>query len=291
MENNKALLRPFDLAQAEAGAAICWSHLDDPVAFVGRCSNNDIAVRRDDGIIETTYEFSLRMKPLFWKEGKPVYAGDKLWHTIAKKWIVVTELQGHPDSEKEGYFVDADGINSAAALCTIDAQPVPLFQLDGKDVFAGDKLWNTLYRGWMTVASLQEGTSPLEGYFVATDGRYGCSRFCRWEEAPQPLFTLDGQPVFKGTRLWHNRDNAWVTVVCMQRNKDFLDENGISRFSGYCTRDKPESKTIVVRYANVYSALLSSSRYIGELFTTPDGARCAPGSERSLGIARIEWEE
>lgn len=76
--NNKELLRPFDLAQAEAGDPICWSYLDDPVAFVGRCANSDIAVRRDDGIIETPCEFSLRMKPLFWKEGKPVYVGDSL---------------------------------------------------------------------------------------------------------------------------------------------------------------------------------------------------------------------
>lgn len=291
MKKNRDLLRKFNLELAKAGDAICWSHLDESIMFVGRSTNNNIAIRREDGVIETPYSTSLRMKPLFWKDDQPVYRGDSLWHTIAKKWIVVTKLQGHPDSEEEGYFVDDHGLNAAATLCTFDAQPVPLFQLDGKDVFAGDKLWNTLYRDWMIVASLQEGASPLEGYFVATDGRHGCSKFCSWEESPQPLFTLDGQPVFKGTRLWHNRDNAWVTVVCMQRNKDFLDENGISRFSGYCTWDKPKSKTIVVRYANVYSALLSSSRYIGELFTTPDGASGASGSERSLGVARIEWEE
>lgn len=290
--NNKELLRPFDLAQAEAGAAICWSHLDEPVAFVGRCSNHDIAVRWDDGIVETPCEFSLRMKPLFWKEGKPVYAGDSLWHTIAKKWIVVTKLQGHPNSEEEGYFVDNYGLDAAATLCTFDAQPVPLFQLDGKDVFAGDKLWNVLYRDWMTVDSVQFGTLAHEGYFIDTDGRHGSSRFCRWEESPQPLFTLDGQPVFKGTRLWHNRDNKWVTAICMLPNKDFLDENGIGRSPSYCTWDKPKPKTTIVRYANVYAYLPNGTpRYLGDLYSTPDGARGAPGSERSLGVARIEWEE
>lgn len=289
--NNKKLLRPFDLAQAEAGAAICWSHLDEPIAFVGRCSNNDIAVRRDDGIIETPTSFSLRMKPLFWKDGQPVYAGDKLWHTIAKKWIVVTKLQGRPDSEKEGYFVDDYGLNAAATLCTFDAQPVPLFQLDGKDVFTGDKLWNILYRDWMTVECMQVNAPESDAsYFIATDGRNGCSKYCSWEDLSAPLFTLDGQPVYKGTRLWHKFSNKWVTVTGMYPSGDFIDEAGGGRSPYYCTWEKP--KATFVRYANVYANLPNgTSRYLGELYSTPDGPKDVFGSEKSLGIARIEWEE
>lgn len=287
--NNKNLLRPFDLAQAETGAAICWSHLDKPIMFVGRSTNSGIAIRREDGIIETTTSFSLRMKPLFWKEGKPVYAGDSLWHTISKKWIVVSELQKHPEAEKEGYFVDADGIKAAAALCTIDAQPVPLFQLDGKDVFAGDKLWNTLHRDWMTVDSVQFGTLAHEGYFIDTDGRHGCSKFCSWEDLSAPLFILDGRSVYRGTRLWHKFANKWVTIKGMSPSGDFIDEAGEGHSPRYCTWEKP--KTTVVRYANVYRWPNSSGRYLGDLFKTVADAQAVKGFEKSIGIARIEWEE
>lgn len=283
------LLRPFDQKQAEAGDPIMWSHLSEPVTFVGMCNGGKVAVKCADGLIETPCSSSLRMKPLFWKEGKPVYRGDSLWHTLTKEFIAVTKLQGHPDSEKEGYFVDNYGLNAQAALCTFDAQPVPLFQLDGKDVFAGDKLWNTLYRDWLTVASLQEGVFPLEGYFVATDGRLGCSRFCRWEESPQSLFILDGQPVFKGTRLWHNRDNKWVTVTGVNLFGDFIDENGIGRSPSYCRWDKPTKK--VVRYANVYgNNNTPKSIYFGGIFESPEVAK-AKASSSAISIARIEWEE
>lgn len=286
---NKKLLRPFDLALAQAGDAICWSHLDDQITFVGEHVNGDVVIKKSDGKFELPNTFSLRMKPLFWKDGRPVYRGDSLWHTIAKKWIVVTKLQGHPDSEKEGYFVDNHGLDAAAALCTFDAQPV-LFQLGGKDVFAGDKLWNTLYRDWMTVASLQEGAFPLEGYFVATDGRPGCSRFCRWEESPQPLFMLEGKPVFKGTRLWHNRANKWVMVTEMNPSGGFIDEAGEGRSSSYCSWEKP--KTTVVRYANVYvDPYNGKTRCLGEWYSTPDGPKAVFDHEESISVARIEWEE
>lgn len=288
--NNKNLLRPFDLAQAEAGAAICWSALDEPVTFVGRTTSESIAIRQNNGFIETTCRTSLRMKPLFWKEGKPVYVGDSLWHTIAKQWIVVAKLQDHPDSEKEGYFIDTDGFNAAATLCTFDTQPVPLFRVEGKDVFAGDKFWNVLYKEWMTIAVMQiDSFVGNVGYFVATDGRHGCLKFCSWEDLSAPLFILDGQPVYKGTRLWHTRDNHWVTVAGMYFAEDFIDENSIRRSPCYCAWEKP--KTTVVRYANVYRGSASSGRYLGDLFTTVADAQAVKGSKEGVGVARIEWQE
>lgn len=288
MKKNRDLLRKFNLELAKAGDAICWSHLDESIMFVGRSTNNNIAIRREDGVIETPYSTSLRMKPLFWKEGKPVYAGDKLWHTLPKKWVVVTKLQGHPDAEKEGYFVDDYGLNATATLCTFDAQPVPLFQLDGKDVFAGDKLWNILYRDWMTVECMQ--VNAPEGYFIDTDGRHGYSKFCSWEDLSAPLFTLDGRSVYRGTRLWHKFANKWVTVTGMYPSGDFIDEAGVGRSPRYCTWEKP--KATFVRYANVHANLPNGTlRYLGELYSTPDGPKDVFGSEKSLGIARVEWEE
>ena len=229
--NNKELLRPFDLAQAKAGAAVCWSYLDEPVTFVGRCANSDIAVRRDDGIIETPCESSLRMKPLFWKDGQPVYVGDSLWHTISKRTLIVGRLQEGAEAEEYGFFYDTQGSRARADLCLFEAPP-------------------------------------------------------------QPLFTLEGKPVNQGDRLWHTRDNLWVTVMGMGMfpSGDFIDEAGGGRSPRYCTWEKPE--TIVVRYANVYvDPLNGKAYYLGGMYANPDGPKDEFGSEKPLGIARIEWEE
>lgn len=227
--NNKDLLRPFDLAQAEAGAAICWSQLGAPITFVGRTPNGCIAVRRADGVILTPYKSSLRMKPLFWKEGRPVYAGDNLWHTISRRTLVVDRLQNDPDAEEYGFFYDIQGVCVRADLCT-------------------------------------------------------------FEEPPKPLSTLEGKLVFKGDRLWHNLTNKWVTVTGMYPSGDFIDEVGGGCSPCHCTWEKP--KTTVVRYANVYADLLNGkTRYLGGMYATHDGPKGAYGSEQSLGVARIEWQE
>lgn len=227
--NNKDLLRPFDLAQAEAGAAIRWSHIDEPAAFVGCCSNGDIAIRRTDGILEMPPSSSLRMKPLFWKEDKPVYVGDRLWHTISRRTLVVDRLQNDPDAEEYGFFYDTQGLCARADLCM-------------------------------------------------------------FEEPPEPLFILEGKPVNKGDRLWHNRANKWVTVTGMYPSGDFIDEAGEGRSPCYCTWEKP--KTTVVRYANVYADLPNGKVHtLGDLYFTPDAPKNVFGSEKSIGIARIEWQE
>lgn len=229
--NNKNLLRPFDLAQAEAGAAICWNCLDEPITFVGRTISESIAVRLPGGVIVVTpYKSSLRMKPLFWKEGKPVYAGDNLWHTLSRHTLIVDRLQEHADAEKFGYFYDTQG-----------------FQV--------------------------------------------CADLCRFEEPLEPLFMLEGKLVNKGDRLWHNLTNKWITVTGMYPSGDFIDEAGGGRSPCYCTWEKPKT-TVVVRYANVYADLPNGkARYLGEFHPTPDGPKGVCGSEKSLGIARIEWQE
>lgn len=225
--NNKDLLRPFDLAQAEAGAAICCSHLEEPITFVGRTVDGCVAVRRADGGIVMPYKSSLRMKPLFWKEGKPVYVGDRLWHTISRRTLVVERLQEDAKAEKYGLFYDAQGARV-------------------------------------------------------------CADLCRFKAPPEPLFTLEGKPVNKGDRLWHTRDKQWVTVTGMYLTGDFSDENGFSRSPCYCSWEKP--KTTVVRYANVYN-ILGNFPYVGEMHSTVDGPEGEFGSEESIGIARIEWQE
>lgn len=80
MKKDPDLLRPFDMEKARAGEAICWSHLNDSLSFIGQTEDGGIAAMTTKGLITTPWPHSLRMKPLFWKDSKPVYKGDKLWH-------------------------------------------------------------------------------------------------------------------------------------------------------------------------------------------------------------------
>lgn len=177
--NNKELLRPFDLAQAKAGAAVCWSYLDAPITFVGCTAEGNIAIRREDWTIETPYPSSLRMKPLFWKEGKPVYVGDSLWHTISKRTFIVDRLQENANAEKHGYFYDTQGVRVCADLCLFEEPPQPLFMLEGKPVFKGDRLWHNRANKWVTVT--ERGMFP-SGDFIDEAGEGRSPRYCTWEK-------------------------------------------------------------------------------------------------------------
>ncbi len=292
MKKDPDLLRPFDMEKAKAGEAICWSHLSDSFSFIGETAQGSIAGMTPKGLIATPSPHSLRMKPLFWKNSRPVYKGDKLWHRIAKKFIEVDCLQDEMGAAERGFFIDADGINAVAELCFWDEpKPAPLFQHEGKDVFPGDRLWNHQHKEYVTVARMQN--IPAIGnvyYFVATDGSFCCAAFCSWEKPGDVLGTLDGLPVRVNSTLWHNYDNCWVKIVGILSNKDYLDDTGTSRSPCYLHWDKPEPpKTTYVRYANVYNggggeAMLGATHFTKELAEKS-------ASHGSLGVARVEWQE
>ena len=291
MKKDPDLLRPFDIEKAKAGEAICWSHLNLPCSFVGEMSNGLIAITNQKGLIESPSSYSLRMKPLFWKDSKPVYKGDKLWHKIAKKFIEVDCLQDDTGAETRGFFVDTDGLNVMADLCLWDEpKPEPLFQHEGKDVFPSDRLWNHQYKKYVTVARMQN--IPAIGnvyYFITTDGSPCCAAFCSWKKSGDVLGMHDGSPVFVGSTLWHNRDDCWVKIVDALPNNNFLDDTGVSRLPCYLQWDKPAPpKTTQVRYANVYIG--NNPPMLGPIHFTKELAE-KNASCNARGIARIEWEE
>lgn len=295
MKKDLDLLRPFDIEKAKAGEAICWSRLDLPISFVGEMSNGLIAITNHKGLIESPSSYSLRMKPLFWKDDKPVYKGDKLWHKIAKKFIEVDCLQGETGAETQGFFIDTDGIKSMAELCFWDEpkpkpKPAPLFQHEGKDVFPGDRLWNHLYKDYVTVARMQD--IPMIGnvyYFMATDGSHCCTAFCSWKKPSGVLGMHDGIPVYVNSTLWRDLDNCWVKIVGVLPNKDYLDDAGKISSPCYLHWDKPAPpKTTQVRYANVYN--YNGIHTLGTIHFTEELAKKS-ASCNSRGVARIEWQE
>lgn len=95
MNNNYSLLRPFDLDAAKNGEPICCAdggsakflahepghpYLKDWAIIV--LSPGGISTHGEDGqrYRDGTSTLDLRMAPLCWVEGKPVYKGDELWH-------------------------------------------------------------------------------------------------------------------------------------------------------------------------------------------------------------------
>lgn len=116
MNNDYSLLHPFDLEAAKKGEPICHAagtpvkflaheqghpHLKDWAVIVlgpgGVFSHGENGQRWREG----SSVYDLRMAPLCWVEGKPVYKGDKLWHT--RRQDVVT---AHNINHK-GYLCEA----------------------------------------------------------------------------------------------------------------------------------------------------------------------------------------
>lgn len=75
------LLRPFDLEAARGGDPICWCRDGEkPRYFIVTPAGNVLANFTDDPDGENLWpSHQLRMAPLCWVEGKPVYKGDVLY--------------------------------------------------------------------------------------------------------------------------------------------------------------------------------------------------------------------
>lgn len=83
-ERDYTLLRRFDLEAAKAGEPICNGD-EIPIRWVGRSGNGELNIIERKisvagNIVEYFEDSWLRMAPLCWVEGKPVYKGDVLWH-------------------------------------------------------------------------------------------------------------------------------------------------------------------------------------------------------------------
>lgn len=95
MEKDYSLLRPFDLDAAKRGEAIC-THSGNHLDFVAADENNGShCVRIGDrnsrsGRLSIWGHQRLRMAPLCWVEGKPVYKGDVLYQPGDRRTFKIT---------------------------------------------------------------------------------------------------------------------------------------------------------------------------------------------------------
>lgn len=91
MENDYSLLRAFDEERAKAGEAICFAGSRKVVLYIAGPDKAANIVCDVDGYLRDYFHTALRLAPLCWVEGKPVYKGDVLWH-IHHGRVTVTGL-------------------------------------------------------------------------------------------------------------------------------------------------------------------------------------------------------
>ena len=83
MEKDLSLLRPFDRQAALNGYLLCSKRNDEPAEYrYGPDVEGRVCVERDGKIVVWYCDF-IRMAPLCWVEGKPVYKGDVLYVRIS----------------------------------------------------------------------------------------------------------------------------------------------------------------------------------------------------------------
>ncbi len=90
-EKDYSLLRPFDLDAAKAGAKVCYGSDGDceSVTFLAEAGpDGDHAIRDHEGNCYVEPDYGLKMAPLCWVEGKPVYPGDVLWQTTPAGYVL-----------------------------------------------------------------------------------------------------------------------------------------------------------------------------------------------------------
>lgn len=92
MEKDYSLLRPFDLEAAKRGEKIilmCGEPWPHNVKFCGASSNGKVVlIEFDDLSAGERYSHQLRMPPLAWVEGRPVYRGDTIYTTEGRAVVV-----------------------------------------------------------------------------------------------------------------------------------------------------------------------------------------------------------
>ena len=89
-EKDYSLLRPFDLEAAKAGAKVCYGSNGDceSVTFLAEAGpDGDHAIRDHEGNCYVEPDYGLKMAPLCWVEGRPVYPGDALERENGKAFI------------------------------------------------------------------------------------------------------------------------------------------------------------------------------------------------------------
>ena len=185
-----SLLRPFDLEAAKNGALVCWMDEGGPLRYVGKATcGADTACFEwiggtHKGTFETYSNTNLRMSPLCWVEGRPVYPGDVMY------WkCVVAEFKAGDRILLGGQMVDG------ALVTTYGTSNGFTRRIDGIETLQENLTWEKSKRtvkkaGWINIYPLSwmDGRAgaifqtKTEADSSARSGRIACTSV-EWEEA------------------------------------------------------------------------------------------------------------
>ena len=159
---NYSLLRPFDLEAAKRGEPILW--IDHPIRWVALSDKE------------------LRMAPLCWVEGRPVYKGDVLYRPGINDGPVVALEIGNEEGDIYLSFEDDAGSefadNRRGYLTWADPNPV-LCEVEGKPVRKGDRLWSNFFKRWFTVTG--KVGAIKEASLIDEQDCYTLASSCSWK--------------------------------------------------------------------------------------------------------------
>lgn len=161
MVRDERLLRHFDVKTANVEAILWLGDLDTPVVFIGRGRNNTTnVVEHPSHSLMYVEDDRLKMAPLCWVEGRPVYKGDVLYRPGIDDGPVVASNIENVDGDDylvfEGSDRDEFADNRRGYMTWAEPNPV-LCEVEGKPVRKGDRLWSNYFKVWFAVTEIEDG--------------------------------------------------------------------------------------------------------------------------------------
>lgn len=168
-----SLLRPFDLEAAKRREPVCTFRDDEPSVAVHIFDSGKIAIdwasRADIISYAGNEQYELRMAPLCWVEGRPVYKGDVLYWKPESRRVVVAKV----DNTKKCPLIDEDG------------RPYKIENLTGTQPKVKREGWVNIYPKIISNETIAKNCNVYASKEVAnceaSPNRIACIRI-EWEE-------------------------------------------------------------------------------------------------------------
>jgi len=162
--NDYSLLRDFDVEAAKAGVPICTKDGLD-IDFIHEHKGYVFATS-DLATPFTIYKVCVKMKPLFWLEGKPVYVGDTVYHVAAGKGITTDKKNSW--GEYMVFFENPTKVGSCGCIISnLSLSPFPPVKQERKG-------WINIWKN-NTNTEVQTGSQVYETKANALAGLDKCS--------------------------------------------------------------------------------------------------------------------
>lgn len=179
MKKDYSLLRPFNLEAAKRGEPICFSSGAEITRFIdGPDSVGDLVFVVPDGQFYITRKKAIRMAPICWVEGRPVYRGDVLYRKGLSGQFIAESIER--DSDGDVFLRYANGGGSS--------------WVEGPEDTSVDCTWTPLKvkrEGWVNIYPKYSGGIAGVGSYInetrenadaqADNHRIACVRI-EWEE-------------------------------------------------------------------------------------------------------------